>query len=327
MRALKIIGLIIVLILAIVLIVPYFLPDNVSITQETKINAKSQIVFRQVNNFANWKAWSPFESDSTMVDTFSGPEQGVGASRSWDGEESGAGSMTILESDPYLYIRNKIKFEPDGGGVGIWNFAATDEGTKVSWNIHILDLGYFGRWFGLFAKYSLKPTMKDGLEKLKEVAEAMPEPPKVKKIIMDPKPTLVIFDSAKMDGMDEMFERNYVELMAYVKRMNIPVTGMQFAVYHNWNPAGYTKISCGVPVDKEYKGKGRVKPFELPGGEAVFARHIGGYNTALSHYEIDNYIKDFNLETRDFIWETYLYNPIVDTDSTKWETRIFYPLM
>ena len=62
------------------------------------------------------------------------------------------------------------------------------------------------------------------------------------------------------------------------------------------------------------------------GLEAVFAKHVGGYNSAPAHNAIDAYIKDFNLATRGYIWEVYQYNPMVDTDSTKWETYIYYPL-
>lgn len=328
MKALKIIGLVIIFLVAIAIIVPYFLPDNVSVSEKTTINATPQLVFRQVNKLSNWKSWSPFESDTTMVDSYAGPEQGVGAIRSWTGDKVGDGEMTILESDPYSYIRNKLAFGPDGGGgVGTWNFANGEDGTEVTWNIRILDMGYLERWFGLFANMTLKPMMKKGLNKLKETAEAMPVPPKVKKVIMDPEPTLVIFDSATMEGMNAMFESNYNDLMSYIKKKQIPITGKQFAVYHNWNPEGYTRISVGVPVDKKYNGTGNIQFLELPGGEAVYAMHIGGYNTAAEHYAIEDYIKDYNLKTRDFIWETYSYNPNTDTDSTTWKTQIFYPII
>lgn len=327
MKALKTIGRIILVIVIIALVVPYFLPDSASTSDELQINATPQVIFRQVNNYNNWKAWSPFEADPTMVDTFSGPEQGVGATRAWVGDDAGTGSMTILESDSYKYISNNLEFGPDGGGgVGAWNFNVTEEGTMVVWSIRITKLGYFKRWFGLLMNFTIKPMMTEGLNSLKELTEAMPEPLKVKKIILDPQPTMVVFDSTTMDGMQAMFERSYGTLMSYMGQKQIPITGEQFAVYHNWDPNGYIKISAGIPVDKERKGNGTVTYFELPGGEAVFAKHIGGYDTGPTHYAIDAYIKDFNIETLDFIWEKYLYNPMTDTDSTKWVTFIYYPI-
>lgn len=327
MKALKTIGRIILVIVIIAVVVPYFLPDSASTSDELQINATPQVIFRQVNNYKNWKAWSPFEADPTMVDTFSGPEQGVGANRAWIGDDAGTGSMTILESDPYKYISNKLEFGPDGGGgIGAWNFNVTEEGTKVVWSIRITKLSYFERWFGLIINFTLKPRITEGLNSLKELTEAMPEPLKVKKIILDPQTTMVVYDSTTMDGMKAMFEKSYGELMTYIGRKQIPITGEQFAVYHNWDPNGYIKISAGIPVDKERKGNSTVTYFELPGGEALFAKHVGGYDTGPTHYAIDAYIKDFNIETRDFIWEKYLYDPMTDTDSTKWVTFIYYPI-
>jgi effector-binding domain-containing protein len=327
MKILKVIGMIILLIAVIVIVVPYFLSNSASTTASIEINAKPQVVFRQVNNYKNWKSWSPFEEDKTMVDTYSGPEQGVGAARSWVGEETGTGSMTIIESDPYLYIRNNIVFGPEGsGGVDSWNFGAKDEGTKVSWTIHILNLGYFQRWFGLMINFTLKPIMEKGLSNLKKYAEGLPDPPKVKTIIMDPQPTMVVYDSSTMEGMPAMFEKNNGDLMSFLKKKSIPITGERFAIYHTWNPEGITQVSTGIPVDKERKGSGRVSYFELPGGEAVFANHVGGSNTAVTHDAIEAYIKDFNLETRGYIWESYHYDPLTEPDSTKWKTFIYYPL-
>ena len=37
-------------------------------------------------------------------------------------------------------------------------------------------------------------------------------------------------------------------------------------------------------------------------------------------------LKDFNLEAKDFVWETYLYDPELDTVPDNWVTWIYYPL-
>ena len=129
-----------------------------------------------------------------------------------------------------------------------------------------------------------------------------------------------------MEGMGAMFERNYGALMNYVVTKQIPVTGAQFAIYHNWNPGGITRVSAGIPVEKNSKGQNNIKYYEIPAGKAIFSTHTGGTNSAPTHDAIDEYIKDFNLKTKDYIWETYLYNPIEDTDTTKWVTFIYYPL-
>ena len=91
MKAIKILGIIILLLIATLTIIPLFLADNVTISSEKVINAKPATVFQQVNMFKNWKHWSPFEDDSTMIDNYEGPEAGHGAKRIWSGEKAGEG--------------------------------------------------------------------------------------------------------------------------------------------------------------------------------------------------------------------------------------------
>ncbi len=328
MKALRILAIIILILVVVYFVVPLFLADNVIVNEEIDMKAKPATVFRQVNNLQNWLAWSPFEQDPTIVNKFSGPEQGVGANRVWKGDDAGDGSLTILESRPYKYIRNELIFGPgEGGGTGSWNFQETDEGTEVSWTIHIQDLSYPNyRWFGILAEMMLKPMLTQGLKDLKKLVEPMPDPPEIKVVDLSLQPSLVIPDSSTIDSMREMMQRNYKKLFDFIKRMQIPITGQQFAIYHNWNPEGVTRVSVGVPVAIDSKGYKEIKYYEIPATKAIFAKHSGGANSGPTHLAIDDYMKDFNLEARDYIWETYLYDPFTDTDSTKWVTWIYYPL-
>ena len=327
MKALKILGIIVLFLIAIFFIVPYFLVDNIAVSHSEVINAKPATIFRQVNNFHNWSQWSPFEADPTMKNTYEGPEQGVGAIRTWSGEKSGEGSMQIEKSEAYVYIQNILTFGPDGGGgTGSWHFEDTPEGVEVTWTVHVKDLSYpINRWFGLVLEAGLKPMLVQGLDKLKEVTEAMPQPPEVKIITTEAQPSLIIYDSTTMSGMGEMMGRNFGALYEYVIRRRIPIAGQQFAIYHNWDPEGIIRISNGIPVAENSKGYKNIQYYVLPAGNAIFAQHKGGYNTAKTHEAIDNYIKDFNLETKGYIWESYLYNPMTETDSTQWVTFIYYP--
>jgi len=328
MKALKVLGIIVLFLIALFFIVPYFLTDNIVVSHSEVINAKPATIFRQVNNFHNWSNWSPFEADQTMENTYEGPEQGVGAIRTWSGEEAGEGLMEIEKSEPYEYIQTKLVFGPDGGGgTGSWNFDETPEGTEVIWTVHIKDLSYpLNRWFGLVVEPGLEPMLVKGLDKLKEITEAIPQPPEIKVVMTEAVPSLIIYDSTTMSGMGEMMGKNFGDLYEYVMRRKIPITGQQFAIYHNWNPKGITRISTGIPVAENSRAYKNIEYYVLPAGNAIFAQHKGGYNTSVTHEAIDDYIKDFNLETKDYIWESYLYNPMTDTDSTQWVTFIYYPL-
>jgi effector-binding domain-containing protein len=234
----------------------------------------------------------------------------------------------VLESQPYEYIRNELLFGPGGGGgTGSWNFIESNNITNVTWTIHITNLSYpNNRWMGLFIEMMLEPVMAEGLARLKKRAESLPDPPNIKVVELDVQPSLLIPDSATMEEMEVMLQENFKKLFDYISYMKIPITGQQFSIIHSWNPEGVSRISTGVPVEKDAKPWQDIKYFEIPATKAVFAIHTGGPNTGKTHYAIDDYIKDFGLETKDYVWETYLYDPVMQPDTTQWTTWIYYPL-
>ena len=328
MKSIKVLGVIILLLIATLTIIPLFLADNVTISSEKVINAKPATVFQQVNMFKNWKHWSPFEDDSTMIDNYEGPEAGHGAKRIWSGEKAGEGSMTIVKSEPYTLIQNKLEFGPEGaGGTGTWNFEETEEGVKVNWAIHITDLRYpFERWYGLMSKSIMTPLMEQGLSTLKSVAEAKPAID-IQIVNVDMQPSLSMLDSTNIDGIGKLLERNYGMIMEHIMKKEIPITGFPFAVYYNWDPNGIIVIRAAIPVAEGTKGHKSIEYFELPSVKAVYAKHFGSYDTGDTHYAIDDYMKANKIEGNEqFIWEVYVTDPMTEPDTSKWQTDIYYPL-
>jgi effector-binding domain-containing protein len=326
MKALKIIGVILLIFIALVLIIPLFLADTVTVTQSVLIKAKPVTIFHQVNTLKNWDKWSPFDDDPEMKVTYAGAESGVGAEMVWSGMENG--SLTIVESEPYKHIVTDIDYGQDGTTNGIWSFEDSPEGVKVSWTTMMKDLSYpVERSFGLAMEIMMQNMLEKGLNDLKAVAEDMENPPEITIVNTQATTAIVMYDSTTIDGIADLLGKNYRKLMNYVARKKIPMTGQPFAVYHNWDPKGIIRISAGIPVAHiPERLKKSMKAYELPAGRAVFAKHLGGYNTSKTHWAIDTYMKDFNLKPKDFIWEVYVTDPATEPDSTKWETDIYYPL-
>jgi len=327
MKALKITVIVLLSTIAVVLIIAFFLPKEVTITQSEFIEAKPAVVFRQVNNMQNYAQWSPFDDDSTMVNTYNGPEMGVGSIRVWDGEKVGKGSIEIIESVPYSKIVNQVRFDPSGQAEETWLFEPGNDGVNVSWTLRVYDLNYpMGRLFGFFIDEMMEPMQKKGLKNLKKLCEELPSPPDIQIVDVNTTPSLIIYDSATVSNIGNMLEKNYNLLMQYIMKNKIQMAGAPFAIYHNWDPNGIIRISAGIPVANKVAGAGKIQYYEIPAGKAVFAEHIGGYNTESTHYAIDDYLRDFNLNTKDYIWEAYITDPSTEPDSTKWVTYIYYPL-
>jgi effector-binding domain-containing protein len=326
MKALKIIGIILLVIVAFILIVPLFLSDNVIVTQSKLMKAQVATIFHQVNTLKNWDKWSPFDDKQGMAVTYDSVESGVGARMSWTGKENG--SLTILESTPYKSILTDIDYGQDGTTNGIWQFDKTPEGVMVTWAVKLTGLSYpIEKLFGLAMEGMMKPMLAKGLNDLKTLTEAIPAPPEISIVELKAQPSLVIYDSATIDGIGNLLSKNYSALMTYIMKKRIPVAGKPYAIYHNWDPEGMIRISAGIPIKGiTTRGKKSIHYYELPAGKAVFAKHFGGYNTSNTHWAIDNYLKDYDLKTKDYIWEVYITDPSAEPDSAKWETDIYYPL-
>lgn len=327
MKILKVLTITVLVLLALAFIIPAFMSEEAVATSSIKIDAKVATVFRQVNNLKNWKNWSPFEEDSTIVSKYEGPEIGVGATRTWSGKVAGEGTMTIMESKAYSHISNKIIFGTESSGIGNWDFTENDGVVTVNWTITVPKLSYpFERLFGTVIESMTSKMLKKGLESLKKYSEEQDVPANIEIIETELITSLAIYDSTKIETMAVFFEEKYSEIMNYIQKKGYAISGAPFAVYHNWDPDGYIRISAAIPVQGKIKGHKDIKKFEIESGKAVFLKHFGGYNTVNSHYAIDEYIKEHNLFTKDFIWESYVTDLKTESDSAKWQTDIYYPL-
>ena len=103
---------ILVAIVAVLAVVVVLQPADFHVVRSTTINAPPAEVFAQVNDFHNWKAWSPWAKlDPAAKETFEGSAAGKGAIFKWNGNnEIGEGQMTLTDSQPSDLIRIKLDF-------------------------------------------------------------------------------------------------------------------------------------------------------------------------------------------------------------------------
>lgn len=126
--------------LVVVLVVVVALqPSQYRITRTTTIAAPPAAVFAQVNDFHNWRAWSPWEKiDPAMKRDYLGATVGAGAMYAWAGNrEVGEGRMTLIESRPSELISIKLEFFKPMAGVSMAEFRFEPAGanTVVTWSM------------------------------------------------------------------------------------------------------------------------------------------------------------------------------------------------
>lgn len=169
-----------VALIAIVCVIAAFQSDDMNVTRTTTVAAPPEAVFKVVNDFRQWDAWSPWSKlDPNMKKSLEGPAEGVGAIYKWSGNnEVGEGSTTLVESKPNEKVAMKLAFVRPMEGTSDVQFSFVPEagGTKVIWAMQSKK-PFIGKVVSLFmdCEKMCGDQFNEGLANLKRIAEAAPK--------------------------------------------------------------------------------------------------------------------------------------------------------
>jgi len=112
-------------------------PNTLRVQRATSIKAPAEMIFPLINDFHQWRSWSPYENkDPAMKRTYSGAERGKGAVYAWDGDKNvGSGRMEILEAAAPQKIVIKLDFFTpfEGHNTAEFTMLPQGDGTHVTW--------------------------------------------------------------------------------------------------------------------------------------------------------------------------------------------------
>jgi hypothetical protein len=165
---------------ALVLAVGFVLPSKYRVERSTTIHAPAEAVYAQVAHLERWQDWAPWNAKKYPGNQwmFGGPAMGVGAVRSWRGEDVGTGTLSLTEADPKTGVAYDMSLE-DGRYLlhGRISFSPEGEGTRVTW-VDEGDLG--GGPLLHYLRFPLQSRLGGQLEaalaQLKKRVEAGPLP-------------------------------------------------------------------------------------------------------------------------------------------------------
>lgn len=178
MKALKKIGISLVVLILGVLLISLFFPAEIQVERSIRIDAPGETVFSQINTMKNWEVWKgPWQDkDPAIKINYSGAASGKGAVLHFDSKhpDTGKGSVAIIESDPIEKIRTEISFGDGGKANGNWLFQENNDGTLVTWRLDV-NLGWNPIkkiMAGLMMDGMVGPDFEKGLQRLKTVCES-----------------------------------------------------------------------------------------------------------------------------------------------------------
>ena len=166
-------------VIVIFLIVVATRPADFRVERSATLTASPAALFEQVNDLHKFAVWNPFmKLDPNVKNTYSGPDSGVGAVCSWDGNSDiGAGSSTITESKPGELVRMRMDWKRPMEGTSTVDFTFKPQGEKtiVTWAMYGKN-GFIGKAMSLFmsCEKMCGPPFEQGLADLGKIVSASP---------------------------------------------------------------------------------------------------------------------------------------------------------
>lgn len=162
---------------ALLVVVSYFLPAEAHVARSITIDAPPERVFPYVNSLRRFNEWSPWTArDPDIVQTYSGPDEGVGQMVEWQSDEFGTGSQTITASEADRHVGLELQFGSMGPAEAAFELAPQGGGTQVTWTFETeLGMNPVKRYFGLMLDRLLGADYEAGLTALKALVESSTE--------------------------------------------------------------------------------------------------------------------------------------------------------
>jgi len=331
MKVLKIIGGILLALAAIFLIIAAVSKKDFTASVSTDINASPTQVYNVVNDLSTWESWSPWAAQDPTLTTKMGENYvGKGGSYSWSSEAMGNGVCTITESIKDKQIDNQLDFEGQGSANAKFTFEAEGEGTKTTWSFN--NHTAFPMNAIMVIMGVEKQVAKDygkGLELLKAKVEAMPKTPKLDVNMVDyPGQTFVMKrEKVEIKNVSAFYQKNLPALFETCTKSKLKMTDMPSGLFYSWDMEnGSSDMAAAIPVSASKIPSG-MEVGKTNAGKALQVDYYGDYSgTEAAHNAIETYMKANNLTMTWPVIETYVTDPTVETDPSKWLTKVIYPL-
>jgi len=336
MKALKIIGIIVGVIVLIIAGVILTLKGEGHLERSITINAPAEKVFKVVNSFSNNKHWSPwFQIDPDMTVVYSGPKSGVGAKYSWESEDPnvGTGKQEIFEVKENELVNTIMSFGEMTGMYSASFILKRIDGntTEVTWTYDGSAQATMEKFFiDYMVEPMLGPMYEQGVEDLKTYIEGLPDYTiSIETVESEGIPFIGIRVPMpkEPDQIGAKMGQLYGQLGAYMAKNNIAMAGMPMTVYY-FNEDGSIDMECAMPTTEKLEiSHDDINAKMTYSGTLLKGVHLGDYsNLQGSHTQLMNYLNDNNFKQAGDMYEIYITDPGIVIDTAKWETNVFVPV-
>ena len=142
--------------------------------------------------------------------------------------------------------------------------------------------------------------------------------------------SILIFKIATSKGLPEtdFIYHNLNDLKTYIAGNSAHETGFPMLNIYTADSINYV-VKVAIPVDKRLTSSGDISQRWMLGGGNILAADVkGGYNSVNTAFkQLENYVNDHHYIAPAIPFQSLITNRSKERDSSKWITRIYYPIM
>lgn len=337
MKPLKIAGILLLALVAIVLVMNALAPKVFELERSIVIDAPRSTVFPYAQYLEQQSRWSPWSQlDPNMKTTLTGIDGTVGAASAWEGNKDvGTGAQTLILVQPNERVETQLQFiEPFESTADAWIALKDAEGdaTEVTWGFRSpmpFPSNIFGMIMGM--KKQMDKDYTGGLKNLKALVEkeaaAAPALKVTESTATAPRYYVGIRETVAIPQLSERMALHFPKVAQALAAAGIELDGMPSGLYFSWDEAAQTTdFAAAMPVKSKVEVKG-FTTFELPAGTRLSVDYYGPYEKiAPAHEAIDAYIQRKQWQQGAPVVEEYITDPGQEPNPAKWLTRVTYPV-
>jgi hypothetical protein len=291
-----------------------FIPRHLKISQVIRIGANKEGLYRKLSNAADWSQWWPGNKT---------PD----ASGAWEME----GNLYFPSAPRMISIPFTIKKGKQESGAELTFLAINPDSTLLHLETSIdASNNPVQRVQSYFRAVKIKNQFVQILQSLSKnysTVISLYHYPIEKKLVVD---SNLVFTAVEVKGQPD-YQLVYsmaAKLSRYISAMKAKETGLPMLNIFTQDSLNYL-VKVALPTDRRLPDAGDIHyRWMLGGGNILITEVKGGPEEIRKAYiDIHNYITDYKRVAPAIPFESLVTNRLEEKDSSKWVTRIYYPVM
>lgn len=292
-----------------------FIPNKITVAEKISIMANREAIFRRLGDTIEWQKW-------------------------WPGEKQNNAAKHSFTLNGFHYSLNDKKFLSLPIAISNSNFKALTELTFISENTNETTLSLNGviptsynpirRLQLFFIANKIKKDVKNLLQSIKSyysTTASLYDYDIQKKSVVDS--TLISTSKEIKEYPSIAIIYSLIdELKIYAKQQSANETGHPMLNIFTKDSITYL-VKVAIPVDKKLSSSGNISYRWMLGGGNILITEVKGDQGEIqkAYNQIQYYISDYKRVAPAIPFESLVTDRRQEPDSSKWVTRIYYPVM